>query len=136
MSAPALPATGTITMFSTTWCGYCRRLKSALDREGIGYTEVNIEDDPASADYVMSVNGGNQTVAHGGVPRRQRRDEPLPRRGQDPPGLSCGPGPAVAPAGSARRHPVGARDLQPQHEPAVLDHGPAVVVPVRRARRR
>jgi mycoredoxin len=62
MSAPALPATGTITMFSTTWCGYCRRLKSALDREGIGYTEVNIEDDEASADYVMSVNGGNQTV--------------------------------------------------------------------------
>jgi mycoredoxin len=62
MSAPALPATGTITMFSTTWCGYCRRLKSALDREGIGYVEVNIEEDPASADYVMSVNGGNQTV--------------------------------------------------------------------------
>jgi len=62
MSAPALPATGTITMFSTTWCGYCRRLKSALDREGIGYTEVNIEDDEASADYVMSVNCGNQTV--------------------------------------------------------------------------
>ena len=62
MSAPALPVTGTITMFSTTWCGYCRRLKSALDREGIGYTEVNIEDDDASADYVMSVNGGNQTV--------------------------------------------------------------------------
>jgi mycoredoxin len=62
MSAPALPTTGTITMFSTTWCGYCRRLKSALDREGIGYTEVNIEDDEASADYVMSVNGGNQTV--------------------------------------------------------------------------
>ena len=62
MSAPALPATGTITMFTTTWCGYCRRLKSALDREGIGYTEVNIEDDEASADYVMSVNGGNQTV--------------------------------------------------------------------------
>jgi len=62
MSAPALPVTGTITMFSTTWCGYCRRLKSALDREGIGYTEVNIEDDEASADYVMSVNGGNQTV--------------------------------------------------------------------------
>ena len=62
MSAPALPTTGTITMFSTTWCGYCRRLKSALDREGIGYTEVNIEDDEDSADYVMSVNGGNQTV--------------------------------------------------------------------------
>ena len=56
------PAAGTITMFSTTWCGYCRRLKTQLDREGIGYTEVNIEEVPDAADYVMEVNGGNQTV--------------------------------------------------------------------------
>ena len=56
------PAAGTITMFSTTWCGYCRRLKTMLDREGIGYTEVNIEEVPKAADYVMEVNGGNQTV--------------------------------------------------------------------------
>jgi mycoredoxin len=59
---PQNPAPGTITMYSTTWCGYCRRLKTLLDREGIGYTEVNIETDEASADFVMSVNGGNQTV--------------------------------------------------------------------------
>ncbi len=61
-AAPALPTAGTITMFSTPWCGYCRRLKTGLDREGISYTEVNIEQHPASAGYVMSVNGGNQTV--------------------------------------------------------------------------
>ena len=61
-AAPALPSAGTITMFSTPWCGYCRGLKSGLDREGIEYAEVNIEQHPASADYVMSVNGGNQTV--------------------------------------------------------------------------
>ena len=61
-AAPATPDQGTITMYSTTWCGYCRRLKTQLDREGIGYTEVNIEEDPASAGYVMAVNGGNQTV--------------------------------------------------------------------------
>ena len=61
-TAPALPATGTITMFSTKWCGYCRGLKKALDREGIAYTEVDIERHPDGADYVMSVNGGNQTV--------------------------------------------------------------------------
>ncbi|MET0481159.1 MAG: glutaredoxin domain-containing protein, partial [Mycetocola sp.] len=41
-----IPADGTITMFSTTWCGYCSRLKSQLDKEGIGYTEINIEDVP------------------------------------------------------------------------------------------
>ncbi len=61
-AAPALPTAGTITMFSTPWCGYCRRLKTGLDREGISYTEVDIEQHPTSADYVMSVNGGNQTV--------------------------------------------------------------------------
>ncbi len=61
-AAPALPSAGTITMYTTTWCGYCRGLKSGLDREGIDYTEVNIERNPASADYVMSINGGNQTV--------------------------------------------------------------------------
>ena len=56
------PAPGTITMYSTTWCGYCRRLKSLLDREGIGYTEVDIEAQPDAAEYVMKVNDGNQTV--------------------------------------------------------------------------
>jgi mycoredoxin len=56
------PAAGTITMYSTTWCGYCRRLKAQLDREGIGYAEIDIERTPGAAELVMSVNGGNQTV--------------------------------------------------------------------------
>ena len=51
-----------VTMYSTTWCGYCRRLKSQMDRDGIEYAEVDIERTPGAADFVMSVNGGNQTV--------------------------------------------------------------------------
>ncbi|MCC2279063.1 mycoredoxin [Streptomyces sp. ET3-23] len=51
-----------VTMYSTTWCGYCRRLKSQMDREGIAYTEVNIELDPEAAAFVEKANGGNQTV--------------------------------------------------------------------------
>ena len=51
-----------VTMYTTPWCGFCRRLKSQLAREGIEVAEVDIERDPAAADYVMSVNGGNQTV--------------------------------------------------------------------------
>lgn len=57
-----LPAAGTITMFSTSWCGYCKRLKSQLEKQGIGYTEINIEDVPGTAELVESLNGGNQTV--------------------------------------------------------------------------
>ncbi|NBU31907.1 MAG: mycoredoxin [Actinobacteria bacterium] len=51
-----------LTMYSTPWCGYCQRLKAQLGRAGIPFTEIDIEQDPASAEFVMSVNGGNQTV--------------------------------------------------------------------------
>jgi len=58
---PELP-TGRLTMFSTPWCGYCVRLKRALEREGVEFDEVDIEQDPAAADLVMELNGGNATV--------------------------------------------------------------------------
>jgi mycoredoxin len=51
-----------LTMYTTTWCGFCRRLKRQLAADGIEMVEVDIEQDPGAAEYVMSVNGGNQTV--------------------------------------------------------------------------
>ena len=51
-----------VTMYSTTWCGYCQRLKKQMEREGIPYAEVNIEVNEAAAALVEKVNGGNQTV--------------------------------------------------------------------------
>jgi mycoredoxin len=53
---------GSFTMYSTPWCGYCHRLKSQLDREGIAFDVVDIEQDPQAAKIVESANGGNQTV--------------------------------------------------------------------------
>ena len=51
-----------LTMFTTTWCGYCQRLKSQLDRAGIEYAVVDIENEPEGAELVEHANGGNQTV--------------------------------------------------------------------------
>ncbi|MER7275153.1 mycoredoxin [Dactylosporangium sp. NPDC000244] len=51
-----------LTMYSTTWCGYCHRLKSQMDREGIQYQVIDIERDAEAAKFVETVNGGNQTV--------------------------------------------------------------------------
>jgi mycoredoxin len=51
-----------VTMYTTSWCGYCVRLKKVLSNEGIAFTEVNIEEDPAAAEFVGSVNGGNHVV--------------------------------------------------------------------------
>jgi mycoredoxin len=51
-----------VTIYSTIWCGYCRRLKDQMGRAGIDFVEVDIEHDDVAAELVMSVNGGNQTV--------------------------------------------------------------------------
>ena len=51
-----------LTVYSTTWCGYCHRLQSQLAREGVDFDVVDIERDEAAAELVMGVNGGNQTV--------------------------------------------------------------------------
>jgi mycoredoxin len=71
---PRLPGTGRarvetedrrmadLTIYTTTWCGYCVRLKQQMQRAGIAFTEVDIEADPQAADLVASLNGGNQTV--------------------------------------------------------------------------
>jgi mycoredoxin len=53
---------GQLTMYTTQWCGFCRNLKNQLARDGIEMAEVDIERDEAAAAFVMSVNGGNQTV--------------------------------------------------------------------------
>lgn len=50
------------TMFTTPWCGYCHRLKGQLDREGIEFSIVDIEQQPDAAFTVEQANGGNQTV--------------------------------------------------------------------------
>ena len=58
MSAPGTA----VTMYTTSWCGYCVRLKKMMQREGIDFAEVNIETDENAADLVMQANGGNRTV--------------------------------------------------------------------------
>lgn len=51
-----------VVMYSTSWCGYCHRLKGQMERAGIAFEVVDIEQDPSAAEIVMSANGGNQTV--------------------------------------------------------------------------
>ena len=57
-----VPGMADFTIYSTTWCGFCRRLKTQLDQAGIAYDEVDIERDPDAATFVEGVNNGNQVV--------------------------------------------------------------------------
>ncbi|HET9650321.1 MAG TPA: mycoredoxin [Microlunatus sp.] len=49
-------------MYTTSWCGYCVRLKGQLKRAGIAFEEINIERAPGAATIVEKANNGNQTV--------------------------------------------------------------------------
>lgn len=51
-----------VTVYSTTWCGPCGRLKKQLAREGIAFHDVNIEEDPAAAEIVAAANNGDLLV--------------------------------------------------------------------------
>jgi mycoredoxin len=55
-------ATADVTMYTTTWCGYCVRLKRQMNDAGIVFDEVDIEQVPGAAELVEQVNQGNQTV--------------------------------------------------------------------------
>ena len=49
-------------MFSTEWCGYCKRLKSQLGEIGITFREINVEQEMEYASFVEEVNSGNRVV--------------------------------------------------------------------------
>ncbi|MCM3885136.1 mycoredoxin [Frankia sp. R82] len=51
-----------LTIYTTSWCGYCVRLKSQLDRAGVEYQTIDIENDPTAEQRVRDANNGNATV--------------------------------------------------------------------------
>lgn len=48
-----------ITIYSTTWCAFCKTEKQYLDKLGIAYQEKDIEEDKAAYEELMAKNGGN-----------------------------------------------------------------------------
>ncbi len=72
---------GTVTMYSTTWCGHLHH-RGQMDRAGIAYNEINIEQDPESAAFVEKANGGNQTGPNRAVRGRLDAHQPFAGAGQ------------------------------------------------------
>jgi glutaredoxin 3 len=46
-----------IRMYSTTWCGYCIRAKALLERRGLEYEEIVMDDDPAFRQKLLELTG-------------------------------------------------------------------------------
>jgi len=46
-----------IRMYSTTWCGYCIRAKVLLERRGLEYEEIVMDDDSAFREKLLEMTG-------------------------------------------------------------------------------
>jgi len=51
-----------ITMYTTSWCGDCRRAKLFLRERNVAFREVNVDENPEAEDLVMRVNDGRRKV--------------------------------------------------------------------------
>jgi mycoredoxin len=56
------PMPDDIIMYTTTWCGDCRRAKNIFANYGVSYVEINIEDDDDAAELVQSLNDRLRSV--------------------------------------------------------------------------
>ena len=46
-------ATNKVTVYSTTWCGFCHQAKKYFDSIGVEYKDINVEADPAAAEEMV-----------------------------------------------------------------------------------
>jgi mycoredoxin len=51
-----------ITVYSTTWCGHCKRLLRQLDEAAIDYQVVDIDEQPEHGPKIEAQTGGYRTV--------------------------------------------------------------------------
>lgn len=51
-----------LTIYTTSWCPFSLRLLSDLNRAGIEFTDVDVDEDAEAAELVKKINHGNRTV--------------------------------------------------------------------------
>jgi len=51
-----------IVMYSTTWCPYCDRARALLQRKGLPFREIKVDEDPAARAAMLARSGGGRTV--------------------------------------------------------------------------
>ena len=55
-------ANSELTVYSTTWCCDCRRVKQFLRERQVAFREVNIDEAPDAEELVLRVNNGRRKV--------------------------------------------------------------------------
>ena len=51
-----------ITMYTTSWCGFCKRLERQMQEEGIAYRTVDVDRETHYGDRIVARTGGYRIV--------------------------------------------------------------------------
>lgn len=46
-----------VTIYTTTWCGFCRMAKDYMNKLGVKFEEKDVEQDPAAAQEAVQKSG-------------------------------------------------------------------------------
>ncbi len=65
-----------LTVYGADWCPDCRRSKRLLDRLGVPYLYVDVDEDSAGLETMMALNGGRQSIPVIVFPDGQHLQEP------------------------------------------------------------
>ena len=49
-----------VTMYATAWCPYCARARALLDRKGVAWNEIDVDDAPRRTEMIE--RSGRRTV--------------------------------------------------------------------------
>jgi glutaredoxin 3 len=51
-----------VDIYTTMWCPYCARAKSLLEKKGVAYHEVSLDEEPRRRDEMIKRANGGRTV--------------------------------------------------------------------------
>lgn len=51
-----------VLMYSTSYCGYCMRARSLLERKGVSIQEIKVDEDARERETMVRRSGGRRTV--------------------------------------------------------------------------
>lgn len=67
-----LPKNASVVMYTTSWCGYCKKAREYFNSRGIYFTDFDIEKDPAAMERRLALGGGKSVplvIVNGAVIR-------------------------------------------------------------------
>lgn len=51
-----------VEMYTTMWCPYCARARAVLERKGVAFTDINLDEEPGRRTEMVQRASGRRTV--------------------------------------------------------------------------